>query len=120
FLCYVGTNDHIGNHCYFILILFVLDVAKVTIGDFSIFAPAVQIYTATHPLEAALRRKQEFAKPVTIGSDVWVGGGAIICPGMTIGQRSVIGASSVVTRDIPEAVIAAGNPCRVIREIAGD
>jgi maltose O-acetyltransferase len=77
----------------------------------------VQIYTATHPLEAALRRKQEFGKPVAIGSDVWVGGGAIVCPGVTIGSRSVIGAGSVVTRDIPEGVFAAGNPCRVLREL---
>jgi len=77
----------------------------------------VQIYTATHPLNAALRRRQEFGKPVEIGSDVWVGGGAIICPGVKIGDRAVIGAGSVVTRDVPPGVSAAGNPCRVIREI---
>ena len=77
----------------------------------------VQIYTATHPMNVELRRKQEFAKPIEFGSDVWVGGGAIICPGVTIGSKSVIGAGSVVTRDIPEGVFAAGNPCRVIREI---
>src|SRR5216684_4075868 len=77
-----------------------------------------QIYTATHPMNAELRRRQEFAKPIEIGSDVWVGGGAIICPGVTIGSKSVIGAGSVVTRDIPDGVFAAGNPCRVIREIA--
>jgi len=68
-------------------------------------------------MNAALRRKQEFGKPIEIGSDVWVGGGAIICPGVKVGSRSVIGAGSVVTRDIPEGVFAAGNPCRVIREI---
>jgi maltose O-acetyltransferase len=70
-----------------------------------------------HPLNAELRRKEEYGRPVTIGSDVWVGGGAIILPGVQIGSRAVIGAGSVVTRDIPEAVFAAGNPCRVIRDI---
>jgi maltose O-acetyltransferase len=95
----------------------VLDVCQVTVGDFTLFGPAVQVYTATHPLNAALRRRQEFGKPVVIGSDVWVGGGAIICPGVTIGAQCVIGAGSVVTRDIPEGVFAAGNPCRVIREL---
>ena len=77
----------------------------------------VQIYTPLHPLDAALRRREEYGKPVTLGSDVWVGGGAIIQPGVTIGSRTVIGAGSVVTRDIPDDVFAAGNPCRVIREL---
>jgi maltose O-acetyltransferase len=76
----------------------------------------VQSYTATHLMNAELRRKQEFGKPVEIGSDVWVGGGAIICPGVKIGSKAVIGAWSVVTRDIPARVFAAGNPCRVIKE----
>jgi maltose O-acetyltransferase len=70
-----------------------------------------------HPMNAELRRRQEFGKPIEIGSDVWVGGGAIICPGVTIGSKSVIGAGSVVTRSIPAGVFAAGNPCRVVREI---
>ena len=95
----------------------VLDICSVVIGDYTMFGPAVQIYTATHPMNAELRRKQEFGKPIEIGADVWVGGGAIICPGVRIGSRSVIGAGSVVTRDIPEGVFAAGNPCRVIRDI---
>jgi maltose O-acetyltransferase len=77
----------------------------------------VQIYTALHPLDAETRRTLEFGKPVEIGSDVWVAGGAIICPGVRVGSRSVIGAGSVVTRDIPEGVLAVGNPCRVIREL---
>jgi maltose O-acetyltransferase len=77
----------------------------------------VQILTPMHPLNAALRRKQEYGKPINIGSDVWVGGGALILPGVTIESRTVIGAGSVVTRDIPDDVFAAGNPCRVIREI---
>jgi maltose O-acetyltransferase len=81
--------------------------------------PAVQIYTPMHPFDAQLRRREEYGKPVEIGDDVWVGGGAIILPGVRIGSRAVIGAGSVVTRDIPEATFAAGNPCRVIRSIAG-
>jgi maltose O-acetyltransferase len=95
----------------------VLDVCAVTVGDYTSFGPAAQIYTATHPMDAQLRRMQEFGKAVVIGSDVWVGGGAIICPGVRIGSRSVIGAGSVVTRDIPDDVFAAGNPCRVIHPI---
>ena len=93
----------------------VLDVCSVRIGEFTLFGPAVQIYTAPHPMDAALRRKQESGKPVDIGSDVWVGGGAIILPGVKVGSRTVIGAGSVVTRDIPDDVFAAGNPRRVIR-----
>jgi maltose O-acetyltransferase len=117
FFCDYGSNIHLGERVFFNFNCVVLDVCRVTIGDFTLFAPAVQIYTATHPLNAELRRKQEYAKPITIGSDVWVGGGAIICPGVTIGSKSVIGAGSVVTRDIPAGVFAAGNPCRVVREI---
>lgn len=118
FYCDYGTNIELGKHVFFNFNCVVLDVSRVSIGDYSIFAPAVQIYTATHPLDAELRRTREYGKPVVIGSDVWVGGGAIILPGVTIGSRTVIGAGSVVTRDIPDDVVAAGNPCRVIREIA--
>ena len=89
----------------------------VTLGDYCFVGPGVHIYTAMHPMDAALRRVQEFGKPVTIGSDVWIGGGAIVCPGVTIGSKTVIGAGSVVTKDVPDNVFAAGNPCRVIREI---
>ena len=117
FFCDYGSNIYLGTRVFFNFNCVVLDVCAVRIGDFTLFGPAVQIYTATHPLEAELRRRQEFAKPVTIGADVWVGGAAVICPGVTIGSRSVIGAGSVVTRDIPEGVFAAGNPCRVIREL---
>jgi maltose O-acetyltransferase len=117
FYCDYGSNILLGERVFFNFNCVVLDVCKVTIGDFTLFGPAVQIYTATHPMNAALRRKQEFGKPVNIGSDVWVGGGAIICPGVTIGSRVVIGAGSVVTRDIPGDVFAAGNPCRVVRPI---
>jgi len=118
FFCDYGTNIILGKKVFFNFNCVVLDVTTVTIGDNVLFGPAVQVYTATHPLSAVERRKWlEAAKPITIGSDVWVGGGAIICPGVTIGDRSVIGAGSVVTKDIPPDVIAAGNPCKVIRSL---
>ena len=115
FFCDYGANIYLGKKCFFNFNCVVLDVCSVTIGEYTLFGPAVQIYTATHPMDAVLRRTREFAKPITIGSDVWVGGGAIILPGVTIGSGVVIGAGSVVTRDIPDDVFAAGNPCRVIR-----
>lgn len=114
FFCDYGSNIWLGERVFFNFNCVVLDVCLVKIGDFTLFGPAVQIYTATHPMQAELRRQQEFGKPVEIGSDVWVGGGAIICPGVKIGSQAVIGAGSVVTRDIPAGVFAAGNPCRVI------
>ena len=118
FFCDYGFNISLGTKVFFNFNCIVLDVMRVEIGSNVLFGPSVQIYTATHPLSAAERRTWlEFAKPVSIGSDVWVGGGAVICPGATIGDRSVIGAGSVVTRAIPPDVFAAGNPCRVIREL---
>ncbi len=118
FYCDYGSNILLGERVFFNFNCVVLDVCEVRIGDYTMFGPAVQIYTATHPMNAELRRKQEFAKPIEVGSDVWVGGGAILCPGVKVGSKSVIGAGSVVTRDIPSGVFVAGNPCRVIREIA--
>jgi maltose O-acetyltransferase len=117
FFCDYGSNIELGERVFFNFNCVVLDVCPIRIGDFTLFGPAVQIYTPMHPFNAELRRKEEFGRPVTIGSDVWVGGGAIILPGVRIGSRTVVGAGSVVTRDIPEGVFAAGNPCRVIREI---
>ena len=117
FYCDYGSNMYLGESVYFNFNCVVLDVCQVRVGDFTFFGPSVQIYAATHPINAQLRRSQEFGKPVTIGSDVWVGGGAIICPGVTIGSKTVIGAGSVVTKNIPDGVVAAGNPCRIIREI---
>lgn len=118
FFCDYGYNIHLGDRVYFNFNCVVLDVAPVRIGSDVMFGPAVQILTATHPLNAAERRSGlEAAKPITIRSDVWVGGGAILLPGVTIGARSVIGAGSVVTADVPDGVLAAGNPCRVIRTI---
>jgi maltose O-acetyltransferase len=117
FFCDYGSNIRMGERVFFNFNCVVLDVCPVEIGDFTMFGPAVQIYTPMHPMDAELRRKQEFGKPIKIGSDVWVGGAAIICPGVKIGSKTVIGAGSVVSRDIPGGVFAAGNPCRVIREI---
>ena len=117
FYCDYGSNIRLGQRVFFNFNCVVLDVCQVTVGDFTLFGPAVQIYTATHPMDAGLRRKQEYGRPVAIGSDVWVGGGALILPGVTVGSRSVIGAGSVVTRDVPDAVFAAGNPCRVVRPV---
>ena len=117
FYCDYGDNIHLGERVFFNFNCVVLDVCRVTIGDFTLFGPAVHIYTPMHPMNAAERRRAEYGKPVAIGSDVWIGGGALILPGVIIGDRAVIGAGSVVTRDIPAGVFAAGNPCRVIREI---
>src|SRR5687768_10242124 len=118
FFCDYGTNITVGQKVFFNFNCVVLDVTKVTIGNHTLFGPAVQIYTAMHPLDADERRRGlEFAKPVVIGHDVWIGGAAVICPGVTIGDRAVIGAGSVVTRDVPADAFAAGNPCRVIRTL---
>jgi maltose O-acetyltransferase len=118
FFCDYGSNIELGERVFFNFNCIVLDVCRVRIGDFTLFGPAVQIYTPMHPMNAELRRREEFGKPIDIGSDVWVGGGAIILPGVRIGSRAVIGAGSVVTRDVPDGVFAAGNPCRVVREFA--
>jgi maltose O-acetyltransferase len=121
FFCDYGYNIHIGDKVFFNFNCVVLDVAQVTIGSRTLLGPNVQIYTATHPMNHQQRASGlEYAKPITIGEDVWIGGGAIICPGVTIGDRSVIGAGSVVTKDIPPDVFAAGNPCRVLRTLTDD
>jgi maltose O-acetyltransferase len=108
----------VGERVFFNFNCIVLDVAPVTIGSRTMFGPNVQVYTASHPLNHIERSAGlEYAKPIVIGEDVWVGGSAVICPGVTIGDRSVIGAGSVVTKDIPADVFAAGNPCKVIRSL---
>jgi len=120
FFCDYGTNIALVKKVFMNFNCVILDVAPVQIGDFVLLGPAVQVYAATHPMSASERRQGlEAGKPVVIGSDVWVGGGAIVCPGVTIGSSTVIGAGSVVTRDIPGGVFAAGNPCRVIRLLNG-
>jgi maltose O-acetyltransferase len=118
FFCDYGSNIELGERVFFNFNCVVLDVCRVCIGDYTLFGPGVQILTPMHPLNAALRRKEEYGKPVHIGSDVWVGAGAFVLPGVSIGARAVIGAGSVVTRDVPPDVFAAGNPCRVIRKIS--
>lgn len=118
FYCDYGSNITLGDRVFFNFNCVVLDVAPVRVGSGVLFGPAVQVYAAGHPMGAAERRAGlEYGKAVEVGDDVWVGGGAIICPGVRVGARSVIGAGSVVTRDIPEGVFAAGNPCRVVREV---
>ncbi len=117
FYCDYGSNILLGERVYFNFNCVVLDVCEVRIGDYTLFGPGVQILTPLHPFDAQSRREQEFGKPIEIGADVWVGGGALILAGVCIGSRSVIGAGSVVTRDVPEGVLAAGNPCRVIRDV---
>ncbi|HWT71710.1 MAG TPA: sugar O-acetyltransferase [Oxalicibacterium sp.] len=121
FYCDYGRNITLGAGIFMNFNCTILDVAHVSIGDRVLLGPGVQIYAATHPLSAAVRRSGlEAGKPVAIGDDVWIGGAAVICPGVTIGARSVIGAGSVVTRDVPSDVFAAGNPCRVIRLLRED
>ncbi|MGI9473075.1 MAG: sugar O-acetyltransferase [Rubripirellula sp.] len=120
FHCDYGFNIELGDQVYFNFNCVILDVCRVQLGDFVFLGPGVHLYTATHPIAPAARRTEEFGKPVTIGNDVWIGGGSIVCPGVTIGSETVIGAGSVVTRPIPEGVVAAGNPCRVLRELSDE
>ena len=116
FYCDYGYNIIAGEKVFFNFNCIVLDVAEVRIGSRTLFGPNVQIYTATHPINYKERASGlEFAKPISIGEDVWVGGSVVICPGVSIGDRSIIGAGSVVTKNIPADVIAAGNPCKIIR-----
>jgi maltose O-acetyltransferase len=118
FYCDYGANITLGSKVFFNFNCVILDPAPVVIGSNVLFGPTVQICTATHPMRASERRAwREFARPIKIGSDVWIGAGAIICPGVRIESRSVIGAGSVVTRDIPADVLASGNPCRVVRQL---
>ena len=119
FYCDYGYNIKAGKNFYTNFNCTILDVAPVTIGDNVMFAPNVQIYTATHPLDVKSRVEEgvEFGTAITIGNNVWLGGGVIVCPGVTISDNSVIGAGSVVTKDIPANVVAAGNPCKVIKTI---
>ena len=118
FYCDYGYNIKLGNNVFMNYNCCILDVMEVTIGNNVMLAPNVQIYTATHPLEAKARNSgREFAKPISIGNDVWIGGGAIVCPGVTIGNGVVVGAGAVVTKDVPDNVFVAGNPAKVIRQI---
>ncbi|WP_172564157.1 sugar O-acetyltransferase [Vibrio navarrensis] len=119
FRCDYGTNIKLGKNFYANFNCVILDVAEVSIGDNVLFAPNVQIYTAGHPIDVKGRVEDgvEFGLPIRIGNNVWLGGGVIVCPGVNIGNNSVIGAGSVVTKDIPDNVVAVGNPCRVVKQI---
>lgn len=118
FHCDYGSHIYVGDNFYMNFDCVILDCARVEIGANVVCGPKVQIYTATHPLAAEERiRGPEFAKPVRIGNNVWLGGGAIICPGVSIGDNTTIAAGSVVTKDVPADVLAGGNPCRVIRKL---
>ncbi|WP_294155568.1 sugar O-acetyltransferase [uncultured Clostridium sp.] len=121
FHCDYGKNIEVGNNFYANFNCVILDVGKVVIGENVLFAPNVSIYTAGHPVHPDSRNSgYEYGIGVTIGDNVWVGGSVVINPGVKIGNNVVIGSGSVVTKDIPDNVIAAGNPCRVIREITED
>jgi maltose O-acetyltransferase len=118
FRCDYGHNIRVGENFYANFGVVILDCAPVTIGSNVLLAPNVQIYAAHHPLDAATRLTTlELASPITIGDNVWIGGNVIVLPGVAIGDNTVVGAGSVVTKDLPANVIAAGNPCRVLRAV---
>ena len=118
FHCDYGRNIEVGENFYANYNLTILDVARVRIGDNAQIAPNVSFYTAGHPIHPDSRNSgYEYGIDITIGNNVWIGGGTTILPGVTIGNDVVIGAGSVVTKDLPDRVIAVGNPCRVIRQI---
>ncbi len=118
FYCDYGYNIEIGENFFMNVNCVILDGAKVTFGDNVFIAPGCGFYTAGHPLDAAQRNLGlEYARPIRIGSNVWIGGNVIVLPGVTIGDNCVIGAGSVVTKDIPSGVVAAGNPCHVMKKI---
>lgn len=118
FRCDYGFNIFMGSHVFVNYDGIFIDVCPITIGNNVFFGPRVSLYTAGHPIDAEVRSLDlEYGKPITIGSDVWIGGNAVVLPGVTIGSNVVVGAGSVVTRDIPDGVVAAGNPCRVLRPI---
>ena len=118
FICDYGYNIEIGENFYSNHNLIILDGNKVIFGDNVFIAPNCSFYTAGHPLEVELRNKGlEYAKPIKVGNNVWIGGNVIVLPDVTIGDNTVIGAGSVVTKDIPSNVVAVGNPCKVIKHL---
>lgn len=119
FQCDYGRYIHIGANSFLNYDAILMDCAPITIGDDVSIGPRAQLLTALHPMadHEARRRRWETAAPITIGSNVWMGGGVTVCPGVTVGDNTVIGAGSVVTKDVPAHVFAAGNPCRVIKPL---
>ena len=121
FFCDYGSNIEVGKNFFANFNCTIIDVAKVKIGNNCLLAPNVSIYTAGHPIHPETRNSAyEYGKEVTIGNNVWIGGNAVVCPGVHIGNNVVIGAGSVVTKDIPDWSLAAGNPCKIIRQITED
>ncbi|WP_068673520.1 sugar O-acetyltransferase [Oceanobacillus sp. Castelsardo] len=113
-----GYNIHVGENFYANFDCTILDVCEVRFGDNCMLGPSVQIYTATHPLHPTERNSGiEYAKPITIGNNVWIGGSAVICPGVTIGNNVVVAAGAVVTKNVQDNVVVGGNPAKVIKEI---
>ena len=118
FYCDYGYQTHVGARTFVNFGLVALDVAPITIGDDVQIGPRVQLLTATHPVEAEPRRaKWESALPIVVGHNAWLGGGVIVCPGVTIGADTVVGAGAVVTKDVPQGVLAVGNPARIVRAL---
>lgn len=118
FFCDYGKNVTVGDNFYANTGCIILDSAPVSIGNQVMFGPRVSLFTATHPIDAGVRNTRlEYAQPITIGNGVWIGGDVTINPGITIGDNAIIGSGSVVTKTIPANVVAAGNPCKVVREI---
>lgn len=116
FHCDYGNNISIGHHVFMNFGCVILDCNRVAIGDYVQMGPGVHIYTAYHPTDPDVRRTGlELAAPVRVGDNVWLGGGVIVCPGVTVGDNTSVGAGSVVTKDLPANVVAVGNPCRVLR-----
>lgn len=117
FHCDYGYNIMCGDNVYFNVNCVVLDSAPIHIGSHVFFGPNVHLYTASHPVEAELRKTVSIALPIVIGDDCWIGGNTVICPGITIGKGCVIGAGSVVTKNIPDNTLAAGNPAKAIKQL---
>lgn len=121
FWCDYGYNIEVGDNFYANHNLVILDCAKVKFGDNVFIGPNCSFYTAGHPLDVKQRNAGlEYAHPITVGDNVWLGGNVVVLPGVTIGNNTVIGAGSIVTKDIPENVIAVGNPCKVVKNIEGN
>jgi maltose O-acetyltransferase len=121
FRCDYGDNIHVGDACYANVDCVVLDVCPVTIGDDCLLGPGVHIYTATHPLDPAQRADGlEYGEPVTVGDNVWIGGQAVLNPGVSVGDDSVVGSGAVVTSDVPEGVVVQGNPATVTTELSSE
>ncbi|MCQ6563204.1 maltose acetyltransferase domain-containing protein [Paenibacillus mendelii] len=120
FRCDYGYNIHIGENFYANFDCVLLDVCEIRIGDNAFLAPGVHIYTATHPLDAQVRISgAEYGKPVTIGHNVWIGGRAVINPGVSIGDNVVVASGAIVTKDVPDNVVVGGNPAKIIKQIEG-